>query len=380
MKKFFSLILTLIMIAGLSTTALASNLSMDTKNDDHTKSVESIYDVVNSSTWQTMERSDRIAACQIPSEQLDNLSTFELVQAVLAFPFFVDIYAFDSIDTGYACLLSECCALQTLVTRPDRADAILSIYENANVVTDISSDYELKQFSHLWNLEMLISQDDFVDIMTENQKDDLVSIAESKYLIKQEIPNMYSVSSSAFFERALESESLGLRAIADTVYTPNGSAVTVYKWTSSDVDFTTAEINSLNSQCATAYPNATRLANPTRKYNCHSYAWYSQSTSNIRWMNNPSKYMTDGSYSEVTKINTSVGDKIVYFTSIDGTNTGINHSAIIVSYTDYPRSKRTFVVKSKWGQLGLYQHSWADGPYMYWEGNQFPSDLEYYHR
>lgn len=170
MKKFFSLILTLIMIAGLSTTALASNLSMDTKNDDHTKSVESIYDVVNSSTWQTMERSDRIAACQIPSEQLDNLSTSELVQAVLAFPFFVDIYAFDSIDTGYACLLSECRALQTLVTRPDRADAILSIYENANVVTDISSDYKLKQFSHLWNLEMLISQDDFVDIMTENQR------------------------------------------------------------------------------------------------------------------------------------------------------------------------------------------------------------------
>lgn len=85
-------------------------------------------------------------------------------------------------------------------------------------------------------------------------------------------------------------------------------------------------------------------------------------------------------YNEVTKLNTAVGDKMVYFTSTNGTNTGINHSAIIVSYVDYPRSKRTFVAKSKWGQLELYEHSWADGPYMYWNGNQFPSDLEYYHR
>ncbi len=199
MKKFFSLILTLIMIAGLSNTALASNLSMDAENDDHIKSVEFIYDVVNSTAWQTMERPDRIAACQIPSEQLDNLSTPELVQAVLAFPFFVDIYAFDSIDTGYACLLSECRALQTLVTRPDRADAILSIYESSNVVTNINSDYEAEQFSHLWNLEMLILQDDFIDIMTENQKDALVGIAESKYLIKQENSKMSnSVELSAY--------------------------------------------------------------------------------------------------------------------------------------------------------------------------------------
>ncbi len=97
-------------------------------------------------------------------------------------------------------------------------------------------------------------------------------------------------------------------------------------------------------------------------------------------MNNPLRYMTDGSYSEVTKVNTSVGDIMVYFSSIDESNTGINHSAIIVSYTSYPRSGRTFVVKSKWGRLGLYKHSSYDGPYLYWNGSQFPSDLEYYHR
>lgn len=37
---------------------------------------------------------------------------------------------------------------------------------------------------------------------------------------------------------------------------------------------------------------ATRRATPTVKYNCHSYAWYSQSTANKHWMNSPSKYMS----------------------------------------------------------------------------------------
>lgn len=85
------------------------------------------------------------------------------------------------------------------------------------------------------------------------------------------------------------------------------------------------------------------------------------------------------SYSAVSKIHTSVGDIMIYFLSVDGTCTGINHSAIIVSYTDYPRSHRTFEVVSKWGTLGLYEHSWADGPYASLNGGPVQCDLAYYH-
>ncbi len=375
-KRTMSLVMAIVMVVGIGIQVSAVDLEAE---NSYVNTVTAIYDVVNTSDWLDMERPDRIARCQIPTEVQEKLSTSDLIQAVLDFPFFIDIFAFDTIGEGYTCVLSECEALQTLINRTDKTEAMLEFYASMDVPQDIETISRQQEFSDLWKMELLISQDDFVHEMSEEQKACLVNIAESKLFIKSQHTDIYSGNIACFFEAASENSGLELYIIDSQVYTPAGSAVSVYKWTSSDIDFSTSEINSLNAEYAEAYPNATRLGNPSKKYNCHSYAWYSQSTSNIYWMNNPSKYMTDGSYSEVSKIHTDVGDRMVYFLSTDGTNTGINHSAVIVSYVDYPRSKRTFVVKSKWGQLGLYKHSWADGPYMNWDGNQYPSDLEYYH-
>lgn len=379
-KKIISLVLVIIMFTGISINAFAIDSNQILTESKYSVDLDSIYDVVYSSEWSDMVRPDRIDACQIPNEILDKLSTTELIQAVLDFPFFIDIYAFDTISEGYSCVFSECKALQTLVRRNDKAETIIKYYSSMDVPKNIKNTSENKKFDDLWKMELLISQDDFCCEMSDEQKVEMLNIAESKLLAKSQNLEIYSGSNNAFFESASENSALSLYSVSSTVYTPKGSAVSVYKWTSNDSDFSSAEISSLNSQYAKAYPNATRLANPTKKYNCHSYAWYSQSTSNIYWMNNPSKYMTDGSYNKVTKMNTLVGDRMVYYTSTNGTNSGINHSAIIVSYVNYPKSRRTFVVKSKWGQLGLYQHSWDDGPYMYWNGSKSPSDLEYYHR
>lgn len=64
-------------------------------------------------------------------------------------------------------------------------------------------------------------------------------------------------------------------------------------------------------------------------FNCHSYAWYSQSTSNPYWIPDPSIYMTDGSYTKYfsgtassSAIDLQLGDRLYY--------TGL-HSAIVTS-------------------------------------------------
>ena len=44
------------------------------------------------------------------------------------------------------------------------------------------------------------------------------------------------------------------------------------------------------------YPNATKLREATTNYNCHSYAWHLQTLPNVFWINDPSPYMTDGSW------------------------------------------------------------------------------------
>lgn len=81
-----------------------------------------------------------------------------------------------------------------------------------------------------------------------------------------------------------------------SVYTPKGTAVTVIK---RGEQLTATQKTQINNQMASLYPNATRLASATTHYNCHSYAWYSNSTNNKYWMNNPSAYMSDTSYISV---------------------------------------------------------------------------------
>lgn len=111
-------------------------------------------------------------------------------------------------------------------------------------------------------------------------------------------------------------------------------------------------------------------------YNCHSYAWYSQSSSNKHWINqywfnpmtgkftksaNLSKYWTDGSYTCVeTVTNRSIpssvpNGSVVFYANGD-------HSAIKYSSTKF---------RSKWGFGGVYEHSPGCAPYS-------TSTLKYY--
>lgn len=149
-----------------------------------------------------------------------------------------------------------------------------------------------------------------------------------------------------------------------TVTTPNGSSVATLTVSG---DLSSSQISQINSQMASSYPRATRLRSATAKYNCHSYAWYSQSTSNNRWMNYTAKYWTDGSYrfsssqSYATASNAPsplvIGTRVSYV--------GGDHSA-------YKSGATTLT--SKWGQAGLYSHAPNHTPYT------STSTLNYYFR
>lgn len=108
-------------------------------------------------------------------------------------------------------------------------------------------------------------------------------------------------------------------------------------------------------------PEAKRIASSTTKYNCHSYAWYMQSTSNSYWMNNPASYYIDGSYEESTG---NVGDIICYY-DIKGFNL---HSGIVIAKKEGVSNgicgdSNLVTVRSKWGAWGLYEHRGDQCPY-----------------
>lgn len=114
------------------------------------------------------------------------------------------------------------------------------------------------------------------------------------------------------------------------------------------------------------YPNVTKLATANSAYNCHSYAWYSQTTTNPYWMNDPSKYWKDGSYTLV-KGGPATSQKMTYLT-----RGLLTHSAIVTTIKQgasqaYYYYADLVTATSKWGAYGLYRHRGDDSPY--WVSN-----------
>lgn len=132
-----------------------------------------------------------------------------------------------------------------------------------------------------------------------------------------------------------------------TVKTPNGTSVEVLL---RSPDFTTEEKKSMDAEIKSLYPNAIKLRTASIKYNCHSYAWYSQSSNNKYWMNDPSAYMTDGSYTRALRM----------ITGLKGCTFSKTHSVIVSKVDGMEVSK----VKSKWGAYGLYEHHPNYSPYI----------------
>ena len=134
-------------------------------------------------------------------------------------------------------------------------------------------------------------------------------------------------------------------------------------------------INGFNNYFDNLYPQAQRLYSASARFNCHSYAWYSQQCSNnIYWMNNPENYILDQTYYAVDT--PRPGDIICYYDdngTIDYIDDDENlHSGIVVTYdsTITPSSliggaPNQVVVRSKWGAAGLYEHNGDYCPYVY---------------
>ncbi len=152
---------------------------------------------------------------------------------------------------------------------------------------------------------------------------------------------------------------LGLGLYAQTpanIYTP---ACTLLYNTYYTPELSSSEINYLNQQYQSAYPNAIYISSSSGKYNCHGYAWYVTEGGAKVWIgayagSDPEEeFMNDGSYVEVP---TEVGAQKVSYRSSD-------HSAITTSTSGW--------VQSKWAYGPVMKHKPSDCPFTY-------SSLKYY--
>ena len=307
------------------------------------------------------EKADKLARLQIPEGKLSSMTTNALLETVMNYPYILDYTAFNSVQGAYDTFSSDFNGFRELMQRKDLSNTLLHNYEKTKPATkNFRSVADPTEFFKTSTFEFLICSD-----VIENGEYTGADAEKLKTLTKEKseaklFSGLYSATSNVYTgfaaDMGLSSDSLitpmaGENAYAGSVKTPKGTTVqTLYD---RFPELTSVEKTNTNTYYGSIYPNAVRLAQPTVKYNCHSYAWYSQSTSNKHWMNVPNAYWNDGSYAKLA-ILPRVGHKAHWPTG--------DHSAVVSKIT-YQNGTHYYYYTSKWGAAGLYEHFTSDCPY-----------------
>lgn len=272
----------------------------------------------DSPEWdELLTLSDMLAACQIPEEILSRLTNEALLETIANYPLGVNLFAYGDAETCYNKVKQQFNGLAELDRRlksnPNEMLATVNSFSQANISR--LADTETYEDVYINRLNVCIS----------------AAVAE-------------------------EGSSVAPRYTSTYVRTPNGSRVQAYKdftWTDMYYNFGhTEESEQLVCEEYQDVYDAELLAGINPSYNCHSYAWHDASTNNRYWINNPSAYITDGSYDQLTHY--YVGSVILY-----GSTSAPEHSAIIDAVSE---NHLTYVI-SKWGDNGLFRHLYNRCPY-----------------
>lgn len=307
LKRLFILTLSLMMIFSL--TAFAN----DNKIEEKIYTIKEAYQypvVPGMPEWSKFNSLDEmIEACQIPKDILSNMSTDALIETVINYPLAINMFAFDNPQKGFDSVNSYFNGFQELGNRPDAIQK-MNLYTNS-----------ISYMKNYDQMDSIIASVIFENLKFQNNIEKIELLSETHYN-----------------------------------YTPKGTKVQfIYNLTWADHGLTSTQADNANENFKKAYPNATPLREENPSYNCHSYAWYSTSLSNLYWLNGNYAYMyiSDGSYSRT--YSPSIGNKVWYGSA--------DHSAIYAGSS---------IVKSKWGSMGLYQHNVSYCPYSssdvsYWK-------------
>lgn len=316
----------------------------------------------NSSEWKEYDSHDEmIEACTIPEEVLQNASTEQLLEMVLDYPLLCDIYLYDTVEEGIAKVASDFNGFQELMSRADFEENVLGRYLTTDIKDATDNNEEIfTEVSEIVLLEDILAQKDVIDSFSDEQIDTLVDSVEEKTEKKMN-NEAFEGNESTFYDVSSENgviDELDIKDLPElvddtvsgsgvytTVKTPKGTKVSVYQDSYYGDQWALAIYNDVVKR----YPQATCVGPADNRYNCHSYAWYKRSASNRYWMNDPSAYMSDGSYSYAGK-SPKKGQKVVYIYK-----GAYEHSAIAVD------DKNT--LESKWGQGPIMKHNKDYSPY-----------------
>ncbi|MBQ4650104.1 MAG: hypothetical protein IJB73_05325 [Firmicutes bacterium] len=319
----------LIMILALGTAnayALNSNLETEEVNFKITEPYD--YPIVpKTEEWNELQdHMKMIEVCTIPNDILNRMTTQALMETVANYPLLVDMLVWDDNQTGYELVKEHFNGLQEFAEREDASEVLQTYMESFDSVV------------------LYVNNSDASRIVVETCLE----------LIAADVQGTEGVLSS-LTNNAVE-------VTNNNVVTPNNTRVPHYEnLTYADHGTTLSRVQAEEELLQEYYTPIVAIKDVSPSYNCHSYAWHSTSSSNTNWIDDPSAYWLDNSYTEIaTPTN---GCQVVYLDAY-GSVSGYTpiHSAIVLSTYDNPIES---IVLSKWGYGAVYQHKLRICPYWY---------------
>jgi hypothetical protein len=139
----------------------------------------------------------RLEACQIPQEILSALSTKELVEICMNYPFYFESMLHDDERKGIPTVINNFNGLRELGKRIDGAKELMLKYRNLPVLdrvllpTDKGDDAFLKPSY----VELVLSTDEFIDQLSQDELKELQHVVRDRYQKESENMEIYSLFS-----------------------------------------------------------------------------------------------------------------------------------------------------------------------------------------
>ena len=137
----------------------------------------------NPKDWAKSTTAELIDQLQIPKQVLAEMSTSELVGAVLAYPYFSDYLAFNTPQEGFNVIRQRFGALDELLAREDAASALLDVYQKADLHEVLATD-DLPTL-RLDFLEMMLAQPEILADSEQTVREDIVEAVVDKWEEKE---------------------------------------------------------------------------------------------------------------------------------------------------------------------------------------------------
>ena len=158
-----------------------------------------MYDeIMSSPEWMESEnRAERGQMLQLSENTLKNLTTEDLIDIVVNYPFFEDVYAFDNYQDGLDILCESFNGAKELMSRDDVGDLLLKKYEKEPVIDEEQYNEKSDPF-RIDKYEMLLTQPFICEQLENKELNELCYAALNKHLLKEK-SSVYGDSSENMF-------------------------------------------------------------------------------------------------------------------------------------------------------------------------------------